>query len=705
MSDSSRNKLSPANQPVVARTTINPPESTTEYREFAASAIQRGQDYAAGPFDARTVTYSQLVERVIENKGQTSKRKNWGPTSTAARDFRSRANTFCKKLGRSPQDRAKLFFDERFAERLVKVTEQIGKQSKAKAYPGKNVKWAAEEVREAFEKLKSDGNLPLDFADSLQAAMNAKGLTPTALINLLEARFGAEHHGIVYNYLRRKHHPRTKMGVEVVARLEIVLGLNPGVLHTRAFSEPALLKSPSADPNPYRLRQSQLSDEPYVLKDMPEQFDPLWPQIVEWRSRPSHLLENGHTVEIKAPWKRKATERMNRYYLIRFMSFLHLGASDKPQYEMTVEDRWRIGKGKKVSDLRFADWFNVVLQYDYVQFRRARQWNGEQTAECIDFVNSVSLLCKYDYSFLQQHPELAREFDQEKMAPNEWRKYVKDNIYTPIANYLKDMRHARPSHLSRKPEDPLRHVLYDHDPLYLMLRMLRQMEFDLCAKKHEQHYALELRDIALLWILCEIPLRARNLYELTLGGTTRFDEETGLWWIDIPKEDLKNHLSKSAQAIHRPLSAEASSALQRYVSEGRPVLDPNDSSKILFLVQRKAGKKKKSRIDLGLTQTALERIISKYLLRYFGVSSGPHFFRHLLATAILRANPDAIEAAAAVLNVSPAVVRKRYAHLLQQDGLDRANAFMAEKRRMLKDYGGRAPPPKTVGAGFSCLSA
>ena len=562
------------------------------------------------------------------------------------------------------------------------------------------MKWAAEEVREAFEKLKCDGNLPLDFADSLQAAMDAKGLTPTALINRLEARFGVEHHGIVYNYLRRKHHPRTKKGVEVVARLEIVLGLNPGVLHTRAFSEPALLKSPSADPNPYRLRQSKLSKCRYALKKMPEQFAKLWPRIVEWRSRKSHRLANGYTVEIKAPWKKKATESINRYYLLRYMGFLHLGAPDKPPYEMTVEDRWLTGKGLKISQLRFKHWFNQKFLYDYVQeCRRIRQWNGEQTAECIDLVNSVSLLCKYDYSFLQQHPALAREFTKKKMSPRVWMKYVTKNIYTPLANYLKDMRKARPAHLSRKTEDPLWHVLFDDDPMYLMLRMVRQMQLDLCAKKHEQHYALELRDIALLWILCEIAPRARNLYELTLGGTTRFDEETGLWWINIPKEDLKNHLSPNAEPIHRPLSGEASRALQRYVSEGRPVLDPNGSSKILFLVQRKAGKKKKSRIDLGLTQTALSRIISKYLLRYFGVGSGPHFFRHLLATAILRDNPDAIDVAAAVLNVSPSIVRKRYAHLLQQDGLDRANVFMAEKRRMLEVYGGRPPPPKSKARG------
>ena len=226
--------------------------------------------------------------------------------------------------------------------------------------------------------------------------------------------------------------------------------------------------------------------------------------------------------------------------------------------------------------------------------------------------------------------------------------------------------------------------------MVLMQEMVAQMQRDTPSRIQRQHYALHQRDVAVIHMLLEIPLRARNLLELTLGGSIYRDAGSGLWWVDIPKEQLKNHRSPNAEAIHRELAAEASAAMDAYVNEGRPILDPEGRSKALFLVQAKAGKRKKSNATVSLTQTALDHLLTKYLRRYFGVGTGPHFFRHLIATAILRADPSAIDAAAAVLNISHAVCRKRYAHLLQKDGLDRANEFMKNKRLKHQTLYGRS---------------
>ncbi|MDG6937955.1 MAG: hypothetical protein JRN42_05385 [Nitrososphaerota archaeon] len=619
----------------------------------------------------RKITCEELTELLIEHKG-------WGRRD--AQYCRSRARAFCRALGRTFDEPAYKLFDESFGERLAAVTDELSGKPNAKRGAARNIRWTATELRGLYESLSVDPTLDLDFAAALKQAMDAKGWSPTRLINELEARYGVEHHGTIYNYLRRTHQPRTKKGVEVVARLETVLELKPGTLHTRAFSEPKLLKAPGGQPNKYRERQSELSREKYQLKAMPPQFAKLWPEITHWRSQSSFMLPGGKYVAVKKPWRSAATEKMNRYYLLRFMGFLLLPAPNKPVYELTQQEQWRSGKGLTLKELRFSQWFDTELLHEYIQWRKARQWNGELTAECIDLVQSVSLLCKYAHSFLNMHPDLAHHFGKRKMERKAWHKCVNEKIFTPLKEMLTQLRRERPKTLSRIPEEALKHVLHDEDPMVLMQEMVAQMKRDAPAKNRPVHHGIHQRDVAIVHLLLEIPLRAKNIIWMKLGTSVYRDKDSGLWWVDIPKSHLKNGTGPDAQPIHRELSPEASKALETYVNEGRQALDPEGSSNTLFLVERKAGKKKRSKADLGITQVALDHLLTKYLRRYFGIGSGPHFFRHLLATAILRADPSAIDAAAAVLNISHDVCRERYAHLLQQDGLDRANKFLKEKR-------------------------
>ena len=628
----------------------------------------------AGNLDPRTVTCEQLVELLVEKRG-------WGPRSSKkAKDCRSRARAFCRALGRPFEEPARRLFDEHFAERLAAVTEQIATKPNATRHAAKNIRWIAGELHGVYQSLAAAPGLSLDFAAALKEAMDEKGWTPTRLINELEARYGVEHHGIVYNYLRRTHHPRTKRGVEVVARLETVLELERGTLHTRAFSEPKLLKAGSTQPNRYRERQKELSRSKYQLKQIPKQFNQLWAEITHWRSQSSFMLPGGRYVTVKAPWSRPATEAMNRKYLLRYMGFLTLPAPKKPVYELTLQEKWETGKGIALEELTLSQWFDTSLLHEYIQWRKARQWNGELTSECIDLVNSMTLLCKYEHCFLNMHPALAKHFGQPRMTQKAWHEYVTREIYTPLKEMLTQLRRARPTKLSRVPEEALKHVLHDEDPMVLMQEMVAQMQRDAPSRIQRKRYASHQRDVAVMYMLLEIPLRARNVLELTLDASIYRDAGSGLWWVDIPKEQLKNERSPSAEAIHRELAAEASAAMTAYVDEGRPILDPQGRSKRLFLVQIKAGKLKKSNATVSLTQTALDHLLTKYLRRYFGVGTGPHFFRHLIATAILRDNPSAIDAAAAALNISHAVCRKRYAHLLQKDGLDRVAEFMKNKR-------------------------
>lgn len=80
-----------------------------------------------------------------------------------------------------------------------------------------------------------------------------------------------------------------------------------------------------------------------------------------------------------------------------------------------------------------------------------------------------------------------------------------------------------------------------------------------------------------------------------------------------------------------------------------------------------------------LSTEALADATAKYLRRYFGQGQGLNFFRHLIATSILKDNPTAVEVAAAVLNNSPDSVRKNYRHLTQADGLRLARTWFQQQ--------------------------
>lgn len=647
-------------------------ETGTKITDQAAGGLEKAGTTAT-PVDLRKVTCEELTELLIEKKGLGHREAQY---------CRSRARAFCRALGKPFNEPAYKLFDESYGERIAEVTDQLAGRPNAKTNAARNIRWTAGELRGIFESLRVAPGVELDFAAALQQAMDAKGWTPTRLIKELEARYDVEHHAIVYGYLRRAAHPKTKRGVVVVTRLETVLDLEPGTLHARAFSKPKLLKAPGGQPNKYRERQKEASKKEYryALKEMPEQFEELWREITHWRSQSSFMLSGGRRVTVEHPWTKPATEKMNRRYLLRFMGFLTLPVPQKPVYELDLREQWLHGKGIALKDLRFAHWFDTTLLHEYVEWRKLKQAKKELTAETIDLVQTISLLCKYEHSYLNMHPELAKHFGKRKMEIKAWNKYVSEEIFKPLKEMLIQLRKERPKALARSTEEALKHILHDDDPMVLMLQMISQMQKDIGSVIHKTHYALDLRDIAIVHLLLEIPLRARNLIELKIGISVYRDQNTGLWWIDIPKDDLKNALSPDAQPIHRELSEEASGALTAYVEEGRPRLDPEGLSNALFLVERKKGKLKRSREDLGITQNTLDHLLTTYLRRYFGVGSGPHFFRHLVATAILRADPREIDAAAAVLNISAKVCRDRYAHLLQQDGLDRARKFLRDKQ-------------------------
>lgn len=63
----------------------------------------------------------------------------------------------------------------------------------------------------------------------------------------------------------------------------------------------------------------------------------------------------------------------------------------------------------------------------------------------------------------------------------------------------------------------------------------------------------------------------------------------------------------------------------------------------------------------------LQHLIRRVTERHWGVDVGPHAWRHIVATQILKTDPRNIAGAAAVLNDAESTIRRHYGHLMPND--------------------------------------
>ena len=136
----------------------------------------------------------------------------------------------------------------------------------------------------------------------------------------------------------------------------------------------------------------------------------------------------------------------------------------------------------------------------------------------------------------------------------------------------------------------------------------------------------------MLMMLTVLPLRLRNFAALSLARhMTRRDS---VWWIDIDGTETKTGRSHAAS-----LPPEIGTFLDHYLSDIRPHLEKGASSDVMWL----------SRSGTPLAQHTIYITITELTRRALGMPLNPHFFRHIFATSVSIADPEAIEGARAAL--------------------------------------------------------
>jgi hypothetical protein len=169
------------------------------------------------------------------------------------------------------------------------------------------------------------------------------------------------------------------------------------------------------------------------------------------------------------------------------------------------------------------------------------------------------------------------------------------------------------------------------------------------------------RDRLLIKLLASNPLRDKNVRMLRFNpdGSGHLRKVDGVWRIAIDKAEFKN---ARGAAKHRTydmaVRPEVWPDIERYIRDYRPMLC--EPANVYFFVSARKGNSPMA--SLGRRFALLTKM---YLRGCAGV--GPHAMRHIVATSILKANPNDWAGAAWVLHDLPITVERHYAHLRSDD--------------------------------------
>ncbi len=208
-------------------------------------------------------------------------------------------------------------------------------------------------------------------------------------------------------------------------------------------------------------------------------------------------------------------------------------------------------------------------------------------------------------------------------------------------------------HLDRRAQDVADRSLPPLLTSDILLRGMKELRRQAAASASWRE-AIVYRDWLMVTILALLPLRLRNFVALSL--TRHMKRRAGVWWIDIDGSETKTGRPHAAL-----IPSDAGRFLDHYLSHIRPHLNHGAGSDRLWL----------SRSGSPLAEHTIYIIITELTQRAFGCALNPHLFRHIFATSVSIADPEAIEGARAALGHAT--------RLTTQQHYNRASALTAAR--------------------------
>ena len=213
------------------------------------------------------------------------------------------------------------------------------------------------------------------------------------------------------------------------------------------------------------------------------------------------------------------------------------------------------------------------------------------------------------------------------------------------------------------------------NPFKHLKQLTKAIESERPAESATIDFAVWTRDRFLINLLITNPLRANTISQLTIFKNTIGDNQgmlrkvDGRWRLYIQKKFFKNLGGAAKDDYRADLSPKLSHILEEYLMQ-RHYLAGSEST-YLFR-PRRCSSWTFHAIDgtstlitdsqTAMPNNAIYRIVRTNVQRALKVDVGTHGFRHLVATAWLKQNPDDYLTVAHILHDTLETVIKNYAH-------------------------------------------
>lgn len=466
-------------------------------------------------------------------------------------------------------------------------------------------------------------------------------------------------------------------------RLETFFGLHAGALVdlcTHDSGRPCDAAAGQAPPVEYRERLAKASRQPYALKDAAPSLRKEWSELVAHKVERLVLLER----QAKGIWSMaKERETDSRWYCFHDHHYVPTAAVNWQHVSQYLGwlalDTQSGGVGIPREEVQTLTWLLATkLLQRYLKWRISKA-GGVVHGGLRVFITFIHSLTHPRTGFLTQQPEWARSislfahplgttaWDDNCLAASSWTKKMQATLG---GDYTE----------SRNSFEALQSVLELGNPMDAVADMVGRMRADWPSTGGIAE-AIWSRDLVLIKVLASNPLRAKNLATMTYSDDNTgnlYQRGDGSWHIRFPKRAFKNFRGAAKDRDYdMPVEQSMWRDIERYLKHYRPLLPHAKEVSYVFLSStghQSPGPWEKLNRRVG----ALTR---SYLWRCPGV--GPHAFRHICATAILKASPNDWQTAALVLHDQVATVEKHYAHLRSCDGAQRMQNLLASAFRRM----------------------
>lgn len=465
-------------------------------------------------------------------------------------------------------------------------------------------------------------------------------------------------------------HPKGPNVFKYITRLEAFFKLARNALSDTLGGESLPDRQATETPkNAYRIRQSRLSRDLYLLKpsEATAAFREEWTALVKmktqlfdrvnaWSAAPVEPSDRKTWVLHGANSARGAADdwvdsRNGRLCPTAGRCFQFVAA----YFGWLARPTERGGAGLEPAACQSLSFFTDVDRLSqYFEWRITRA-EGVISGEIVTMLQFAAMLMHPSTGFLRHNPAFGKALGITSEA--EWTRQC-DVALQWARNSKKKI--AKKLRKSRDPFVPIRSIVELRSPMSAVADAIQRMQAArvLTGGKEEAIWG---RDLLLLMLLSSNPIRARNVKELTWrsdnSGELRQDADGG-WRIVIERHRLKNADGAARDADYNcRVQPAVWPHLERYLREYRPLLT-GAATDYVFISP--SGKNRPWR---GLNRRFMA------ITRRFFVGTpgfGPHAMRHIVATAILKRSGSIVLAAKA-LHDRPATVQKHYGFLLNDD--------------------------------------